>query len=232
VSTSEVSEPGATIAANVADVRARIAAACGRAGRDPAGVTLVAVTKTVPLDAVRAVLAAGVADLGENRAQELLEKAPAIVAEDARVRWHFVGRLQRNKVRALAAHVDSWHSLDRVALVDELARRAPGARTFVQVDLAGEPQKGGCAPDEVGPIVEAARGRGLDVRGLMTVPPRDADPRPHFARLRTLAVEHALPELSMGMSGDFEVAVEEGATVVRVGSALFGPRRAAGPLRR
>lgn len=227
-------DPGvlATVQANLAAVRERIATAARRAGRDPASVTLVAVTKTVPLPTVRAALVAGLHHLGENRAQELLEKAPALVGHAPPACWHFVGRLQRNKVRALAPHVQVWESIDRVELVAELARHVSAARIHVQVNVAGEAQKGGCSPDDAPAIVAAARGAGLVVAGLMTVPPFAEDPRPHFAALRALGARLGLAELSMGMSGDVEVAVEEGATTVRVGTALFGPRRATDPLRR
>jgi len=217
---------------NIAGVRARIAVAAARADRDAARVTLVGVTKTVPVEVVDAALRAGLSELGENRAQELVEKAVALGPRPAALRWHFVGRLQRNKVRSLAPHVAVWESIDRSDLVTEVARRAPGATVFVQVDVAGEPQKGGCPPPQVAPLVDTAHRLGLDVVGLMAVPPMGEDPRPHFARLRGLAEHAELRELSMGMSDDFEIAVEEGATTVRVGRALFGPRRASDGLRR
>ena len=210
------------VAARVAAVRARMAAAAARAGRDPASVTLVAAAKTVPAERVAAAVAAGVRDVGENRAQELLAKAPTLAA--ATPRWHFLGPLQRNKVRALAPWVACWQTVDRLALGEAIARHAPGARVLVEVNLAGEPQKAGCAPAATGALVDALRGLGLVVAGLMTVPPLGADPRPWFARLRDLAAAAALPELSMGMTDDFEVAIGEGATLVRVGRALFGER--------
>jgi pyridoxal phosphate enzyme (YggS family) len=209
-----------TIDDAVASVRARIDAAAARAGRDPSEVTLVAATKTVDAERVRAVVAAGVPDVGENRAQELLEKAPVVDG----ARWHFVGTLQRNKVRALAPWVVCWHSVDREALGAEIARRAAGAHVLVEVNVAGEPQKGGCAPTQAPGLVDVLRSQGLEVDGLMTVPPADGDPRPWFADLRELAERLGLRELSMGMTADFEIAVEEGATMVRVGRALFGER--------
>ena len=208
-----------TIAERVAEVRDRIAAAAARAGRDPASVTLVAATKTVDVARVQQVVDAGVVDVGENRAQELLAKTDVLGA-----RWHFLGQLQRNKVRQLAPWVACWQSVDRLELGTEIARRASGARVLVEVNLAGEPQKGGCAPAELATLVDALRTDGLDVAGLMTVPPHGDDPRPWFARLREQAEALGLPELSMGMTDDFEVGVEEGATMVRVGRALFGPR--------
>jgi pyridoxal phosphate enzyme (YggS family) len=213
-------EKEANVARAVTDVRARIAAAAARAGRDPQGVTLIGATKTVGAARARDAVAAGVVDLGENRAQELLEKAPLVPG----ARWHFIGRLQRNKVRALAPWVTAWHSVDREAAGTEIARRAPGARVLVEVNLAREAQKGGCEPAAVAGLVERLRGDGLEVEGLMTVPPHGTDPRPWFAALRDLAEEVGVRELSMGMTDDFEVAVEEGATMVRVGRALFGDR--------
>ncbi|MFI5053003.1 MAG: YggS family pyridoxal phosphate enzyme, partial [Acidimicrobiia bacterium] len=216
-----------------------------RAGRDPAAVTLVAATKTVSVAQVRAVVAAGVPDVGENRAQELIAKAAELaqppgveaaelaqppgveaaeLAQPPGVRWHFLGRLQRNKVRALSPWVTCWESVDRESLGVEIARRAPGAHVLVEVNLGEEPQKGGCAPSEVPGLVEALVGAELAVDGLMAVPPREGEPRRWFAALRDLGSRLGLTELSMGMTDDFEVAVEEGATIVRVGRALFGPR--------
>ncbi len=208
----------------MAAVRARIADAGGE-GR----VTLVAVTKGFGADAVAAAVAAGVDDVGESYAQELAAKA----AEVSRPRWHFVGRLQANKVRALAGTVHLWQSVDRLRLVDELARRAPGARVLVQVDVTGEPAKGGCPPAEVPALVARAADAGLVPTGLMAVgplgPPEAA--RPGFRALAALADRLGLAERSMGMSADLEVAVQEGATMVRVGTALFGqrPPRAGAP---
>jgi pyridoxal phosphate enzyme (YggS family) len=212
------------VAGRVAAVRTRIEAAARRAGREAASVRLVAATKTVPPARIAAVLAAGVPDVGENRAQELVAKAPELAAGTVPPCWHFLGALQRNKVRALAPWVTLWQSVDRVALGLEIARHAPGARVLVEVNLAGEERKAGCAPDAVGALVEELRGTGLDVAGLMAVPPAGEDPRPWFVRLRELGAGEELGELSMGMTDDFEVAVEEGATIVRVGRALFGPR--------
>lgn len=213
------------VAANLAEVRRRIT----EAGGDE--VRIVAVTKGFGPAAVEVALALGLAAVGENYAQELVAKAEALGADlDPAPRWHFLGRLQRNKVRLLAPHVEVWESVDRTALVDEIARRAPGATVYVQVDLSGEPQKGGAAPDEVPGLVDRARDVGLAVRGLMGVGP--AGPaeaaRPGFRSLVALADELGLPERSIGMTADLEVAVGEGATEVRVGTALFGPRPARG----
>jgi pyridoxal phosphate enzyme (YggS family) len=208
-----------TVAARVVEVRDRIATAAARAGRDPGAITLVAATKTVDVARVQQVVDAGVVDIGENRAQELVAKT---AVEGAR--WHFLGQLQRNKVRQLAPWVGCWQSVDRAELGAEIARRAPGARVLVEVNVGEETQKGGCAPAAVPALVDALRTDGLDVAGLMTVPPHDDDPRRWFAQLREQAADLGLAELSMGMTDDFELAIEEGATMVRVGRALFGPR--------
>jgi pyridoxal phosphate enzyme (YggS family) len=215
---------GADVAAATAAVRARIAAAAARAGRDPATVTLVAATKTVDVARIAAAVAAGVVDLGENRAQELVAKAPAPELGGGGVRWHFLGRLQRNKVRSLAPWVGCWQSIDRPELGEAVAHRAPGARVLVEVNLAAEPAKGGCAPNAAPALVDRLRELELDVVGLMAVPPVADDPRPWFAQLRELGTGLGLTDLSMGMTDDFEIAVEEGATMVRIGRALFGER--------
>jgi pyridoxal phosphate enzyme (YggS family) len=212
------------VAARLAEVRARIDAAARDAQRDPATVTLVVVTKEVALDSVRAAIDAGATELGENRAQELVAKSAALAPEGDALRWHFIGRLQRNKVRALAPHVALWQSLDRAELIDAVSAVAPSADVLIQVNVAGEAQKGGCPPAEAPALVDRAREHGLVVRGLMTVPPLVGDPRPHFALLRALTDACGLAECSMGMSGDFEAAIGEGATIVRVGTAVFGPR--------
>ena len=216
------------VAARLAVVRERIADAARAAGRDPDGVLLVGATKTVPADRIAAALAAGLRDIGENRAQELLAKAPQLAGEPTPPRWHFLGALQRNKVKPLAPWVTWWQSVDRAVLGPRIAQHAPGAHVLVEVNLGREPQKAGCDPDEVPALVGELRGHGLDVAGLMTVPPLGDDPRPWFARLRELAERLGLRELSMGMSDDYELAIAEGATMVRVGRALFGERPAPG----
>jgi PLP dependent protein len=222
-----------TIAEQLAEVRERIAAAARVSGRDPDAVTLVVVTKEVGLDGVRAVLAAGAADLGENRAQDLVAKAEALAPdEDLELRWHFIGRLQRNKVRTLTNHVALWESIDRTSLAEEVGRRAPGSAVLVQVNVTGEAQKGGCAPEATGALVDACREHGCAVVGLMTVPPAEGDPRPIFARVRQMTDDLGLSVCSMGMSGDYETAIAEGATMVRVGSAIFGPRQSRAGARR
>jgi uncharacterized pyridoxal phosphate-containing UPF0001 family protein len=199
------------LAAALDEVRARIAAAAHRAGRGPAEVTLVAATKTVPAELVAEAVELGVTDIGENRAQDLVDKADALTGMTAAsVCWHFLGRLQRNKVRSLASRVTWWQSVDREALGATIARH--------------EPQKGGCSPADTGRLTEALRSLGLRVEGLMTIPPFDDEPRRWFAALRELGEALGLPHLSMGMTDDYEGAVEEGATMVRIGRALFGSR--------
>jgi len=209
------------VAERVRAVRARVHAVA--AGRP---VELVAVTKGFGPEAISAAAAAGCTAVGENYAQELLAKRDALAATGLDV--HFIGRLQANKVRQLADVVDVWESIDRARLVDELARRAPGARILVQVaaDDAGG-AKGGCQPDEVARLVGAATAAGLHVEGLMTVGPTTGGPeaaRPCFRTVKALADELGLSTCSMGMTADLEVAIEEGSTRVRVGTAIFGVR--------
>ncbi|MEX1208827.1 MAG: YggS family pyridoxal phosphate-dependent enzyme [Acidimicrobiia bacterium] len=217
------------MATGLTEVRRRIVAAAERARRDPRDITLVGVSKYADDAAVVAAHAEGLADFGENRAQELAARS---VLLPAGVRWHFVGRLQGNKVRQVRPIVSMLHSLDRPALAEHWVK-GPGMPppVLVQVNLAGEVQKGGVAPDEAGALIRIATSLGLEVVGLMTVPPlgdRPEDSRPWFRRLRDLRdrirQDHpALAQLSMGMSDDFEVAVEEGATVLRIGRAIFDP---------
>lgn len=209
-------------------VRARLDAVRERivaAGGDPQRITVVAVTKGLGVDAVEAARAAGAVHVGENYAQELVAKAGALLPGPAPV-WHFIGGLQTNKVRLLAPHVDLWESVDRRSLGAELAKRVPGARVLVQVNISGEATKSGCPPEETAPLVAELRDLGLDVAGLMGVAaPGDAErARAQFGRLAEQAAVLDLAELSMGMSADLEAAVAEGATIVRVGTALFGPR--------
>jgi len=207
------------IAGRVAEVRRRIANA---GGGDR--VRLIAVTKGFGPDAVDAALKAGVTDIGESYAQELLAKAPDVTQPGAR--WHMIGRLQTNKVRSLAGIVDVWHTVDRASLGDELARRAPGATVLLQVNVSGQAHQGGCLPPEAAPLVSRLRQSGLDVAGLMAIgaPGEPEVTRPGFRLLRKLADDLGLQECSMGMSGDLEIAVQEGSTMVRVGRALFGER--------
>jgi len=216
------------VATAIPEVRARIAAAARGAGRDPDAVRLVAAAKTVPAEKVAEAVALGVTDVGENRAQELLVKADALTTAPG-VCWHFLGRLQRNKVRSLAGRVTWWQSVDREALGVAIARHAPGAQVLVEVNLALEPQKGGCGPTDAPALADALRRLGLRVEGLMTIPPAGDDPRRWFAALRELGGDLGVPHLSMGMTDDYEIAVQEGATMVRIGRGIFGPRRSSGP---
>jgi pyridoxal phosphate enzyme (YggS family) len=227
----------AALRTRLADVRARIERAAGRAGRDPASIRLVAVSKTFPVDYVRAAADAGQIDFGENKVQDALEKMDATV--DLPLRWHLVGHLQSNKAKK-AVRFNVVHSVDAEALLDKLdqAADAAGRRidALVQVDLAGEATKHGAREDELASIFEAAQAaRATRIIGLMLLPPAVEDPdasRPYFQALRAVrdrllargADASSLNELSMGMSHDFEVAVEEGATLVRVGTAIFGTR--------
>jgi len=210
----------AAVAANVAAARRRIERAGG------AGVEIVAVTKTFGADAVLAAAAAGCDGIGESYAQEVAAKWRELAGRQLPA-LHFIGRLQTNKVRSLVPHVASYDTVDREALAAEIARRAPGARVMVQVSPAGEPDKGGCPAADVPRLVERASALGLTVVGLLAVGPTEGGPeaaRPGFRRVRALADELGIATCSMGMTDDLEVAVEEGATQVRLGSALFGPR--------
>jgi len=224
----------AQVEANLSAVHAKIR----EAGGDPSTVRVVAVTKGFAPSLASVARAAGLRDLGENYAQELVAKVDALRDHDGSpafggdgdgdggLVWHFLGRLQTNKVRAIADLVGLWQSVDRAALIQQIARRAPRAAILVQINLAGESQKGGCAFADVAPLVGQARDAGLDVRGLMGVAPagRPDEARPGFRRLVSLADELGLVERSIGMSNDYTVAVEEGSTMVRIGRGLFGPR--------
>lgn len=186
-------------------------------------VKIIGVTKTHGVDLVRAAMKAGIAEIGENYAQETVAKLTGL---EPRPTVHFIGQLQRNKVRKLVGLVDVWQTVDRLELGAEIAKRDPGARVMVQVDISGEDTKGGCPPAEADRFVDELRGFGLDVTGLMGVALL-ADPteaRPGFRLLRSLVDELGLAECSMGMSGDLDIAVGEGSTMVRIGTALFGPR--------
>jgi pyridoxal phosphate enzyme (YggS family) len=219
------------IRANLGRVQEAVARACARAGRSPDQVLLIAVSKTVDVERIRLAVAAGVAALGENRVQEAREKIEALGRP---VPWHLIGSLQTNKAKEAARLFDWIHSVDRPELAHELSRRAEGAgrtlNVLLQVNLGDEPQKGGVAPAELKPLHDATAGLpGLHVRGLMAIPPAAptaAATRPHFRTLRELRDGLGLEHLSMGMSADYEVAIEEGATMVRVGTAIFGPRQA------
>jgi len=224
------------IEANVAAIKERLGDAARRAGRRADAVLLVAVSKTVAAERVRVAIAAGVPALGENRVQEAREK---IAAVGRPVPWHLIGHLQTNKVRDALTCFDLIQSVDRLSLAEALSARAERdgrrAEVLVQVNVAEEPQKGGFRPADLRPGLEAmAQMPGLRVRGLMTIPPVPRDPeesRPYYREMQKLleaargwGLGHGLTELSMGMSGDFEIGVEEGATIVRVGTAIFGQR--------
>lgn len=222
-----------SIAANLAQVRARIAAAARAAGRDPADVTLVAVAKTFGPDAVRAAWAAGQRAFGENRVQEAAAKYPPLRAECPGLELHLIGPLQTNKAREAAALFDVIQTVDRprlaAALARELARAERRPRCFVQVNTGEEAQKAGVPPADADAFIAEVRDtHGLPVEGLMCIPPVDEEPALHFALLREIARRNAVAGLSMGMSGDFETAIRFGATHVRVGSAIFGARPPAG----
>jgi PLP dependent protein len=223
------------LAANLRGVRERIVRACDAAARDPVGVTLLAVTKTWPVDDVRALAELGIADFGENRQQELAEKADA--TSDLALRWHFVGQLQTNKARAVAAVAAVVHSLDRARLIEPLAvgAAAAGRRldVLVQVSLddsAHEPARGGAAPAEVGALCEAVTGfPSLRLAGFMAVPPLGADPLSSYRTLAHVAADMratypTATVLSAGMSSDLDAAIRTGSTLVRVGTALLGGR--------
>jgi len=227
---------GGDLAGRLAAVRGRIVAAAEAAGRDPNEVTLISVSKTHPAEIVDEAVAAGACDLGENRVQEAQAKKPGVRA----ARWHLIGPLQRNKARAALEVFDVIHTVDRLEIGDRLQfllekdwpRRVMDV--LLEINVGGEPQKAGVTPADARGLLEAVcRHDRLAVTGIMAIPPFATDPeasRPYYRGLRELRdrlqdeTGHALPELSMGMSHDFEVAVAEGATLVRVGTAIFGPR--------
>jgi pyridoxal phosphate enzyme (YggS family) len=208
------------IAENLARLRAEL----------PASVTLVAVSKTQPAEAIRAAYAAGQRHFGENYAQEWREKADAL-ADLPELVWHFIGALQTNKVKYLAGRAAWIHTVDRLALVEELSRRGAArgvtTRVLIEVNVAGEASKSGCAPAEVPALADAiVAAPGLELRGLMCIPPAEDDPTPVFTALRELRdrQRHPMPDLSMGMSADWRQAIAAGSTLVRIGTAIFGAR--------
>lgn len=210
------------------DIKTRIVAAAERAGRDPAGITLIAVSKVQPGDRVLAVLKAGQRVFGENYVQEAQGKWPDWRDRFAGVALHMIGPVQSNKAKAAVALFDAIHTLDRMSLAKKLAQqiaeqgRSP--QLFIQVNTGDEPQKAGILVDELPGFLAACRELGLSPEGLMCIPPEDQDPAPHFQLMQRLAAENGLPLLSMGMSADFEAAIAHGATHIRVGSAIFGAR--------
>ncbi|WP_372841131.1 YggS family pyridoxal phosphate-dependent enzyme [Phaeovulum sp.] len=210
------------------EIKARLQAAEARAGRVPGSVTLIAVSKLQPPERVEAVLAQGQRVFGENYVQEAAGKWPAWRAAFSGVALHLIGPLQSNKAKAAVELFDAIHSLDRISLAQRLARLADarGAcpELFVQVNTGAEPQKAGVLPADLDRFVADCRALGLPLAGLMCIPPEAEDSAPHFAQLAKMAARNGLAGLSMGMSSDFEAAVAAGATHVRVGSAIFGPR--------
>ena len=225
-------------------VRERIQQACARASRDPSSVTLIGVTKGVAVEAIREILALGVTEIGENRVQEASTKHSALRIPHSALRWHLIGHLQRNKADDAVRLFDVIHSVDSLRLLEALERQAAKAgrsvEVLIQVNVSGEATKSGCRPDEATTLAEAVLGsRHLTLKGLMTLAPFSDNPedaRPHFRRLRelrdqleqrfhsSLVTRHSSLLLSMGMSQDFEVAIEEGADAVRIGTALFGEK--------
>ena len=218
-----------SIAAALAELRGKIAAAARAAGRDPATIDLVAVSKTVPPEGIEQAIAAGQCAFGENRVQEALAKFPALKARHAHLRLHLIGPLQTNKAREAVRLFDVIETLDRPRLAEALATamEKEGRRptVLVQVNTGAEPQKSGVAPGEADRLIAEARGRwGLPLTGLMCIPPVDEEPSLHFALLREIARRNGLDRLSMGMSSDYEVAIRFGATELRIGTAIFGAR--------
>lgn len=214
---------------SLSEVQDRIRKAAGKAGRDPAEIRLVAVSKVQPLDRIEAALDAGHRLFGENRVQEAAGKWPALRERYADVELHLVGPLQTNKVRQALDLFDAVQSVDRPKLArklaDEIQARGASPLLLIQVNTGEEPQKAGVLPAEADAFITECRGPlGLPVSGLMCIPPVNEEPSPHFALLAKIAARNGLPELSMGMSDDFETAISLGATYVRIGSAIFGAR--------
>jgi pyridoxal phosphate enzyme (YggS family) len=227
---SELTNP----AESLARVRDRIAAACVSAGRDPGSVTLIAVSKTFPAGAIEPVIAAGQRVFGENRVQEAKSKWPGLREAHPGLELHLIGPLQSNKAREAVALFDAIHAVDRPsiaeALATEIARQGRRPRLFVQINTGAEPQKAGVLPEDADGFIKACREtHGLEIAGLMCIPPFDEAPAPHFALTAKIAARNGLKLLSMGMSADFAAAIAFGATHVRVGTAIFGDRAGHGP---
>lgn len=220
---------GESIADRVSIVRERIEAACARAGRSPDSVTVIAVTKGFQVEAICEAIAAGIADIGENRVQEAALKRAALTTQSG-ITWHMIGHLQTNKVKDALRLFDTIHSVDSIHLAEAISKRASTTvPVFLETNVAGEVSKGGFPLEQLPQTLETIRQMpNLDIRGLMTVAPLAVAPesvRPIFSRLRAEGDQLGLRDLSMGMTGDFEVAIEEGATHVRIGRAIFGERR-------
>ena len=218
-----------TPAERLAAVRQEIEAACQEAGRDPAGVTLVAVSKTFGAEAIEPIIGAGQRAFGENRVQEAKAKWPPVQARHPGLELHLVGSLQSNKAKEAVALFDAIHAVDRpslcAALAKEIERQGRHPLLFVEVNTGAEPQKSGVLPEETDAFLKTCRETyGLEIGGLMCIPPFDEAPAPHFALLAKIAARNGLTRLSMGMSADFAVAIRFGATHVRVGTAIFGER--------
>ena len=216
-------------AAGIVEVRAEIAAACREARRDPAAVTLIAVSKTFDAEAIEPVILAGQRVFGENRVQESKGKWPALLDRHSGLSLHLIGPLQSNKAKEAVALFDAIHSVDRPSLCEALAReigrqgRAP--QLFVEINTGAEPQKAGILPEDADAFLAKCRDTyGLTITGLMCIPPQDEAPAPHFALTAKIAARNGLTQLSMGMSADYRIAIQFGATHVRVGSAIFGTR--------
>jgi pyridoxal phosphate enzyme (YggS family) len=213
----------------LARVRDEIAAACASAGRDPAAVTLIAVSKTFPVDAIEPVIAAGQRVFGENRVQEAKAKWPALSAAHPGLELHLIGPLQSNKAKEAVALFDAIHSVDRAsiaeALAKEIARQGRRPLLFAEINTGAEPQKAGVLPEDADAFIKTGREtHGLDIAGLMCIPPFEEAPGPHFALTAKIAARNGLKLLSMGMSADFATAIAFGATHVRIGTAIFGAR--------
>ncbi len=215
----------ANAASRLAEIRARIDKAARLAGRSPDDITLIAVTKGRAMAEIEPLLDAGQRDFGESRVQEALAKWPAVLARHPDIRLHAIGRLQSNKAEEAVRLFDVIHSVDRpsllVALIQAAQKQGRSPGIFAQVNIGDEPQKGGCPISEVDAMIDAVRASPLNLAGLMAIPPLGVEPSPYFALLAKLADRHDVTGLSMGMSDDFEKAVVLGATMVRVGTALF-----------
>jgi pyridoxal phosphate enzyme (YggS family) len=206
--------------ASIEEVRRKIAQACEKAGRSPEDIRIVAASKTQDIDAIKNICNQGIVDFGENRAQELFAKAPQL----SEATWHFIGQIQTNKLKKIAQYVDYIHSIDSTKQIDMLAALESPPKIFIQYSADGNEDRGGISEENLTYLINHARDKNIDVVGLMVVPPLAYDARDVFEHTRELAQQFDLPELSMGMSADYETAIECGATMVRLGSVLFGER--------